>query len=391
MPQPMLKLEQFRPSFSDDELDGLKDSLRHAKLPKPTYPSKQEKYGITHEWMVKAIDRWQNGFDWKKHEDAINEVDHYLTTIEDEGEEYKIHFIYHESKDPNAIPLMLLHGWPGSAFDFIDAVKLLRKSTDPSFHLIVPMLPSMGWSSAPPLDKEFHLEDCGRLLDKLMQGLGFGDGYYIQGGDIGSGLGRLLAAHYPSCKAVHFNYIPAPRELPSPNDPRRVGLSEREEHDLARGEEWKVMGKAYGYVHCTRPATIGIVVGSSPVALLAWLGEKFRDWVDISLPLDDLLAICTVWWLRDSFANSIWAYPDLLDTGISHMHTTPANHLPATKPFGFSAYPKELSVMPERWVKETGDKMVFYRQHDKGGHFPPIEVLEAYVQDLKDFVKAVKQ
>ncbi|BGP16444.1 hypothetical protein JCM10213v2_004446 [Rhodosporidiobolus nylandii] len=377
----LLKLEKFRPGFTDDELASLQGSLRSAKLPTATYASKQERYGITHDWMQKALARWKDGFSWKAYEDKINAVDHYLTTIEDEGHQYKVHFIYHESKDPKAIPLMLLHGWPGSAFEFLEAVKILRESTSPAFHLIAPMLPGNGWSGPPPLDSPFHLEDCARLLDKLMVGLGFGSGYAVQGGDIGSGLARLLA--------VNFEGIPAPRELPALDDPKRASLSKREEQDLRRGEEWAKDGKAYGYVHCTRPGTIGIVVQSSPVALLAWLGEKFRDWVDIPLPLDDVLATCTMWWLRESFPSSIWAYPGIWRP------RTPANHL--AKPFGFSAYPKELSVMPKAWAAETGN-LIFYRQHEKAGlsslppcHFPMVEALDAFVQDLKDFIAVAWQ
>ncbi|GAA5987820.1 hypothetical protein JCM11641_004940 [Rhodosporidiobolus odoratus] len=383
MPQRTLELEQFRPGFSVDQLASLKTDLGNAKLPKATYASKQERYGITHEWMEKALDRWKNGFDWKAHEDKINAVDHYLTTIEDGGHEFKIHFIYHESKDPNAVPLLLLHGWPGSAFEFIESVKILRDSSEPTFHLIVPMLPGYGWSSPTPLDRFFSLKDGARLLDKLMVGLGYGDGYAVQGGDLGSGLARLLAVKHAACKTIHVNYIPAPRTLPPVDDPKRASLSEREEKDLQRGEEWVKLGKAYGYMQATRPGTTGIVVGSSPVALLAWIGEKLLDWVEVPFPLDDLLAIATVWWIRESFATSIWAYPDTLDTGISHTHTTPEHHL--DKPFGFSAYPKELSVMPEAWAKETGN-MVFYRQHEKGGHFPSVEVPGEFVQDIKDWI-----
>ncbi|GAA5886212.1 hypothetical protein JCM6882_004300, partial [Rhodosporidiobolus microsporus] len=113
-------------------------------------------------------------------------------------------------------------------------------------------------------------------------------------------------------------------------------------------------------------------------------GEKLLTWVDVPLPLDEILAICTVWWLRESYPSSLWAYPDLLHTGISRIHSHPPNNL-ADKPFGFSAFPNELSVMPEAWVRETG-KLVFYRQHDKGGHFPSVEVPEAFVKDVKDFL-----
>lgn len=170
----------------------------------------------------------------------------------------KLHVIYHESKDPNAIPLLLLHGWPGSAFEFIEgerrpgggktprpsqpslfltsiltpntstAIKILRKSTSPAFHLIAPMEPGYGWSTPPPLDRGFNMNDCTALMNDLMVGLGYGDGYAAQvrshslghklcpgmtkrriwreqGGDIGSGLARLLAVNYDACKCININ------------------------------------------------------------------------------------------------------------------------------------------------------------------------------------------
>ncbi|GAA5987786.1 hypothetical protein JCM11641_004929 [Rhodosporidiobolus odoratus] len=378
MTQRTLELEQFRPGFSNDELASLKTDLGNAKLPKATYASKQEKYGITHEWMKKALDRWKNGFDWKAHEDKINAVDHYLTTIEDGGHEFKIHFIYHESEDPKAVPLLLLHGWPGSAFEFIQSVKFLRESTDPAFHLIVPMLPGYGWSDPPPLDRGFTMDDCARLLDKLIVGLGYRDGYAVQGGDIGSGLARILAVHYDTCKAININYLPAVR--PS-GESSEADLKEHERQNLKRGEEFQATGRGYAMEHMTRPGTIGIVIGSSPVALLAWLAEKFRDWTDEDLPLDSVLAIATMWWLRESYPSSIWAYADMMQTGISALHNDSKYYL--TKPFGFSSFAKELSSTPEAWAGRNGN-LQFYRYHSEGGHFPAEEQPELFVQDMKD-------
>ncbi|GAA5844559.1 hypothetical protein JCM11251_001633 [Rhodosporidiobolus azoricus] len=379
MTQKTLILKQFRPSFTDDELAGLKQSIRSSRLPRETYAAKQEEYGITYEWMEKALQRWQNGFNWKEHEDRINSVDHFYATVEDEGHDYKLHLIYQESKDPNAVPLLLLHGWPGSAFEFIDAINILRSSTDPPFHLIAPMLPGFGWSGPPPLDRGFGMQDCARLLDKLMVGLGYGNGYAVQGGDIGSGLARILAVTCDRCKCINVNYLPGVK--PENDEEAEKTIKPHERENLKRSEEFQATGRGYAIEQATRPGTIGIVVGSSPIALLAWLAEKFRDWTDETPPLDHILAIATFWWLRDSYPSSIWAYAELLQTGISAMHNAQKYYL--KKPFGFSSFAKEISATPEAWADRNGN-LQFYRYHEKGGHFAASEQPELFAQDMKD-------
>ncbi|GJN90554.1 hypothetical protein Rhopal_003566-T1 [Rhodotorula paludigena] len=376
--QPTLKLEQFRPGFSDDELAGLQQSLKAARLPAETYASRQKKYGITHAWMKQAIERWQNEFDWKKHEASINEVDHFLTDVEDQGVTYKIHFIYHQSSDPNAIPLLLLHGWPGSAFEFLEVVKILRESTTQSFHLIAPMEPGYGWSSPPPLDRGFGMFDCARLLDKLMLGLGFTDGYAVQGGDIGSGLARILAIKH-NAKAIHINYYPA--VAPPDDASERHQIKPHEEQALERAKEFQTTGRGYAIEQGTRPGTIGIVVGSSPISLLAWLAEKFHAWTDEDPSVDTILAIATFWWLRDSYPTSIWAYADFIHTGVGIFHNDPKNYV--DKPFGFSSFAKEISSTPEAWAGRNGN-LQFYRYHEKGGHFAASERPKEFAQDMID-------
>ncbi|BGP55530.1 hypothetical protein JCM8202_000583 [Rhodotorula sphaerocarpa] len=374
-----LHLDPFRPAFSSDQLADLRRAIEAARLPAETYASRQSKYGITHEWMRKALERWTGGFDWSQHEREINEVDHYKVKVTSRGVEHELHVTYHESEDPNAIPLMLLHGWPGSAFEFTEVIKILRKSTSPAFHLIAPMEPGYGWSSPPPLDRGFNMDDCTELLHELMLGLGFGSGYAVQGGDIGSGLARLLAIRYDACKCLNVNYLPA--VAPPADAPERDQIKPHEQDSLRRAEEFQTTGRGYAIMHATRPGTIGMVVGSSPVALLAWIGEKMLAWTDQDPPLDTILAICTIWWIRDSYPSSIWAYADFLQTGLSAMHNDPQYRL--EKPFGFSSFKEEISSTPEAWAGRNGN-LQFYRYHDRGGHFPALEEPEAFARDMQD-------
>ncbi|GAA5923867.1 hypothetical protein JCM1841_001418 [Sporobolomyces salmonicolor] len=377
--QRTLQLEPFTPSFSDAELAGLKQTLEASRLPARTYAMDQEQYGITYDYMEAALAHWKDGFDWKAKEKEINEVDHFYATIEDEGISHKIHFMYHESGDANAIPLLLLHGWPGSAFEFLSAVKLLCKSASPSFHIICPNQPGYGWSSPPPLDRGFGTDEVAGLMNKLMVGLGYGGGYAIQGGDIGSVLARKMALKYDAVKCINLNYLPAVRPLEG--NPARNQVKPHEERNIKRGEEFQATGRAYAIAHATRPGTIGLAIGSSPVALLAWLAEKFRDWTDETPSVDEVLAICTMWWIRDSFPSSIYAYSELLTSGVSAIHNDPANYL--KKPFGYSSFAKEISSAPEAWAKLNGN-LQFYRYHAKGGHFAAMEQPEVFAEDMRE-------
>ncbi|POY74622.1 hypothetical protein BMF94_2383 [Rhodotorula taiwanensis] len=379
-----LELRAFKPGFSQQQLDDLTASIRSSRLPAETYASKQPKYGITHAWMKNALERWTGGFDWSEHEREINEVDHFMVKLQSGGVQHDLHVIYHESKQPDAIPLLLLHGWPGSAFEFIQAIKILRESTSPAFHLIAPMEPGYGWSSPPPLDRGFTMDDCAELLNRLMVGLGYGGGYAVQGGDIGSGLARLVAVKYDACKCININYRgegSMPAVAPPDDAPERHQLKPHEENALQRADDFQKTGRGYATMHATRPGTVGIVVGSSPVALLAWIAEKYLAWTDEDPPLDTILAICTIWWIRDSYPSSIWAYADFLQTGISALHNDTKYRL--EKPFGFSSFKQEISATPEAWAGRNGN-LQFYRYHEKGGHFAALEQPDAYAQDMKD-------
>jgi microsomal epoxide hydrolase len=143
----------------------------------------------------------------RKHEVEINSLPHYTAPVKDDnGKLFSIHFLALYSERRDATPLVLLHGWPGSFLEFIPILKILSRRYTPEtlpYHVIVPSLPGYTFSSPPPLDQDFSIEDVARIINKLVVGLGFGDGYVVQGGDIGSDVSRILAAEHPSCKAVH--------------------------------------------------------------------------------------------------------------------------------------------------------------------------------------------
>ncbi|KAK4054408.1 hypothetical protein OIV83_000902 [Microbotryomycetes sp. JL201] len=382
-PNATLRVTDFVPSFSDDELARLHRQLVAARdnVPRETYASRQPQYGTQHAWLKDSLEYWHDSFDWRKYEQSINSVQHYKADIEQGGSTFTIEFIAHFSTDPNAIPLMLCHGWPGSALEFVHVVKILSESTSPAFHVIAANQPGYLWSSPPPLDRKFGLDDCAEILHKLMIGLGFTRGYAVQGGDIGSVLARMMACKYKECLAVNFNYLPLlppPAVEGSDEDPATRGLTELEIKNARKALEFARTGRAYASLQGTRPATAGLIMQSSPLALLAWLGEKFHEWTDESPTLDDLLGTVTAWYILETYPTSIWPYAEI-PTGVGTIHRDPTLYV--HKPMGFSSFACEISSAPRAWAAQTGN-LQFYKYHERGGHFAASERPQEFAQDM---------
>ncbi|KDQ08979.1 hypothetical protein BOTBODRAFT_37508 [Botryobasidium botryosum FD-172 SS1] len=376
--------DPFKVNIPDSAIDEFKTLLRLSKLAPQTYENSQEdwRYGVTGEWMREAKEKWLNDFDWKKREEYINTFPHYTASVVDDNQkEYSIHFIALYSERKDAVPLVLLHGWPGSFLEFLPTLDLLKDKYTPAtlpYHVIIPSLPGFTFSSPPPLDQNFGVADVARIFDKLLVGLGFGDGYLVQGGDIGSRVGRVMAQDHASCKAVHVNFCPVPE--PSGFDVATVNEAERK--GLERAAWFRSVGSAYAITHATRPGTIGFVLASNPLALLAWIGEKFFEWTDDHPPLDTILEAVTLYWLTETFPRAIYTYRHY------YAGASPPASAYITKPFGFSWFPKEVIPVPKSWAAAAGN-LVFFRQHEKGGHFAALEVPEVLLKDIEEFVEQV--
>ena len=240
----------------------------------------------------------------------MNTFPHYTLPVKDplDGRAFTIHFIALFSTAPNPTPIVFYHGWPGSFLEFLPLLTLvLKKFPDPAtlpYHIVVPSLPGYAFSSKPPLDKDWTGQDTARVLNQLMLDLGL-DGYVAQGGDVGSFVARIQAVAYDACAAALLNFSAVPQKPPGvPDD----ALDELEQRQLARGAEFMRTGTAYAFEHGTRPATIGLALASSPVALLAWIGEKFLTWADHAPSVDTILESVTLYWLTDTFPTSIYTY-----------------------------------------------------------------------------------
>jgi microsomal epoxide hydrolase len=166
----------------------------------------------------------------------------------------------------------------------------------------------------------------------------------------------------------------------------KSSVSEIEKKGLERYNWFLTIGRAYANEHASRPSTIGFVLSSNPLALLAWIGEKFIDWSDTTPSIDTILESVTLYWVTETMPRSIYPYRQLLASENPGSHDAEEWHI--HKPFGFSWFPQEIAPMPKAWVERTGD-LIFHRQHDKGGHFAALEQPEILLKDIEDFVAEV--
>ena len=218
---PSANLTPFSISVPDEELEDLKTLLRLSHIAAPNWENSHDDgfFGIPRDVLVDVVKHWQNGYDWRKWESTLNSFPQYTITIaDDDGSIYTIHFLALFSPNPSAIPILLLHGWPGSVLEFLPLLQHVRAQhtaapAELPYHVIVPHFVGYGFSSPPPRDRDFSHVDNARLVSKLMHALGFASsssGYVVQGGDLGGATAPVVASLDPACRLVHVNMLNIP-------------------------------------------------------------------------------------------------------------------------------------------------------------------------------------
>lgn len=379
-------IEAYNLHIPDSEIKHMLDLLKLTPVAGPAYenslPDGDRHLGIRRDWLVEAKRVWETDFKWRETEKHINSFPNFQVPVDDKLGKFDIHFVAFFSKRPDAVPVVLLHGWPGSFLEFLPMLELFRKKYTPEtlpYHLVVPSLPGYTLSALPSISHDISQVDVARIMDNLMKQIGFGEGYIAQGGDVGSRVARIIAVNHDACKAVHLNFCSINRPASAVND---SSLSEIEQDGLKRWEAWKATGVAYALEHATKPSTIGFVLSSNPLALLSWVGEKFLDWTDAPLPLNTILEASSLYWLSKCAHSNLWSYRHSYGPK-SIPHDDPKYHIKVA--LGYSYYPKELIPIPIEWVATTGN-LVWRKIHEKGGHFAALEQPKEFMEDLEAFV-----
>lgn len=286
-----------------------------------------------------------------------------------------IHYLHQPSTEPDAIPLLFVHGWPGSYLEVEKMLPLLRQSNQGvSFHVVAPSLPNFGWSESPK-KTGFGLSQYAEVCDQLMQQLGYSK-YVTQGGDWGFYITRAIGLRFPQrCMASHINMIRAnqPTFTKHPLLALQHALtpySEADRKGFERSEWFATEGSGYRVLQCTKPQTIGYALHDSPVALLAWIYEKLHDWTD-EYPWSDkeILTWVSIYYFSTAGpAASVRIYYEAIHPppgGISRERTQ--EHIPKVK-LGLCHSPRELSLVPSTWARTLGP-VVYEDRKTRGGHF----------------------
>ncbi len=299
----MTEIEPFKVVIPQEKLDRLKQKLTLTDFPDELDDAAWD-YGSPLTDIKRLAARWQDGYEWRKAEKELNLMPQFTTHIPIEGfETLKIHFVHQKSQVASAIPLIFVHGWPGS---FDEVRKILPElvtggKETPAFHVVTPSLPNFGFSEGTK-KRGFGCRQQAEVCHKLMQLLGY-DQYVTQCGDIGYGVTRAMGLFYPeACKASHVN-MPVPNHPHMPTHPdlffraQQTPLSGAEKAGLERTQWFLKEGSGYNILQRTKPQTIGYSMTDSPIGLLAWIYEKLHDWTD-DYPFtdDEILTWVSIYW-----------------------------------------------------------------------------------------------
>ena len=334
--------------------------------------------------QVRALCRyWQEEYDWRRCEAWLNGIGQYKTEIDG----LSIHFLHKRSPEPNALPLLITHGWPGSVIEFH---KIIGPLTDPvahggraedAFHVVAPSLPGYGFS-AKPKGAGWNVPRISRAWCELMQRLGY-ERFVAQGGDWGSAVTTTIATlGLPEVLGVHLNMVIA---LPDPGEAEPS--DEQERAILATEKRFRSQGYGYARLQSTRPQTIGYALVDSPVGQAAWIYEKFYEWTDCAgdplnvLTFDELLDNIMLYWLPGTGASSARLYWESFRRFAAD---------PIDIPVACSIFPKDIYTTSRRWAERKYRNIIHWNELEKGGHFAAFEQPQLFVEELRQAFRSLR-
>ncbi|KAL5521016.1 hypothetical protein ACEPAG_8938 [Sanghuangporus baumii] len=373
-------------TFSSTAVKGMLALLKVSPFPEkaPINSSEPWKLGIDYEYLKKLKDIFETEWSWESLQRRISKFDHYLVHCERDGDGFDLHYIHAKSPRSDAIPLILLHGWPGTFFDFHRIIGPLtnpEKPDLPAFHVVVPSLPGYFLSTL-PRRSNMSIDHIATTLNELMTTVLGYKNYVGQGGDWGSMILRMMGSMYPNhLSLTHYNMFYT--GVVPDND--LTCYSESEKKFLKRFSEVKDTEFGYLVMQTTKPFTIGFAIASSPLAILTYIGDKIYGWSDPELlnPLD-IIDTTVLYYLSGSFATSVMMYNQSAVQLMDLAAPASEGKFLLKNKFGFSAFPYELGRAPRK-VLETYGPLVYLKEHSSGGHFPALDSPKEFITDLREF------
>ncbi|MEU9786355.1 epoxide hydrolase family protein [Streptomyces phaeochromogenes] len=388
-------IRPFVLGIPQSDLDDLNARLDLTRWP-DELPGVGWEYGVPRDYLKELVRYWRHAYDWRAAEARLNEWPQFTTTIDGAN----IHFAHIRSPEPDATPLIITHGWPGSIVEFLDVVGPL---TDPrahggdpadAFHVVLPSIPGFGLSG-PTRDTGWELRRVGAAFVELMDRLGH-HRFGAQGGDWGAGISRELGRAFPDrVIGVHLNLLPGAHASAAPTPGELAALSPPErEKTLAswrRNEEWTRERLGYATVQMTRPQTLSYGLTDSPVGQLAWIVEKFKEWTDShdrpeeAVDRDQLLTNVMLYWLTGTAGSSARIYYER-----AHAAGWGEPVQPSTAPTALAVFPSD-NFIPLRHVADRTENIVRWTEFDRGGHFAAMEEPDLLVGDVRAFFRELRQ
>ncbi len=366
-----MQIDPFELPYSAEQVEDLRARLNKTRWLDEN-PEKPWQYGFSQPFLKEICAYWHDQFDWRSQLDKISAHAHYRAESDGIG----IHFIHQRSKRPNPIPLLLIHGWPGS---FLEMMKIIPKLE--AFDLVVPSLPGFGYSDR-PRTAGMNLYRMADLFARLMAELGYGR-FAVQGGDFGAGVSTALGLrHRDRLLGIHLNYIPGSYK---PYLPPEAVLTADEQRFQRDADDWYAESGSYAHLQRTHPQTAAYGLNDSPAALAAWIIEKFRDWSDCEgdvyrrFTRDELLANVTLYWTTQTIHSSLRLY---YETRQAPLHFRQGEHI--TTPCAIAHFPKEAPFPPREWI-ERGYTIKRWTEMPSGGHFAAAEEPEHLANDILAF------
>ena len=390
MPTDQPIIQPYDIDIPQSDLDDLHQRLARTRWPEDA-PGGGWNYGVPLIYMRELADYWRTGYDWRKHEAELNAYPQFMTQIGGEN----VHFLHIRSSEPDALPLLLIHGWPGSIVEFLDLIGPLTRPQDygrpasDAFHLVIPSLPGYGFSG-PTSQAGMDYKRIAGMFVTLMKRLGY-ERYGTQGGDWGSFISLEIGGRDPgSVVGVHVNML----LTPPPENPKQLAKITPEDREmLDKMKHYAKEQSGYSVQQGTRPQTLSYALTDSPSGQLAWIIEKFYEWTDkTGLPekaidRDRLLTNISIYWLTATAGSSARLYYETLHTqdpplpeGLSSEHAPP---------LGVAVFPKDVSYPIRAWAEEKYN-VRHWTEFDRGGHFAALEEPELLTEDIVEFFRELR-
>jgi microsomal epoxide hydrolase len=375
----MSRIRQTKIDVPDAVLRDLRDRLNRTRWP-DELPGQPGRWGIRLSYLQELCASWANDYDWRKTEVRINAYPNFLTEIDGQ----QVHFMWIKSPEPNRIPLLMTHGWPGSVVEFLDVIDpLVHPSAHGAagaigFDLVIPSLPGYGWSG-PTSDDGWDMGRIARAWKTLMSEIGYSR-YGVQGGDWGAMVSaRLALIDRDAMIGLHLNLALVPRV--------EGAIDEREREDLADVVDFVKNGSAYQVIQGRSPQTLAYGLSDSPSGLAGWIIEKFDRWTDNdgdlehAIARDRLLDNLTVYWVTNTINSSMRLYAESQranDFGVLRTRVE--------VPTALALFPKEMFRYPRSWLEQAFN-LVRYTRMPRGGHFAAMEEPDLFVADVRAFFR----